>query len=374
MSDSYHLNLELVPKSDISSREDLPNRNQYLTSSIISAKKVRGALLSSIRREICPHGDNTVCHRCEDRERCEFPNRIVPGFSTCSPALPRCSCSNPQCLPNAPSTYLSCKICSASPESSPVDQTKDFVTTGSLSTSSFCDRHKADYLRIQYSGPVCINCKSPLEKPSMNTKPGVRIDDSIGSAEHGGLFFVQTMISEKPFVTDITVEADIVDHIKELMSGGGLIQIGAGRSKGWGVVSINTTLEETASEFLDRRVPVIERVVEEYRRFALICRTGVATILESNQGFYSVPRVESVAGCSLERAKGRTGIFTGWSMRTGLQKPLIHAARPGSVFVYRVGNPESLDYEQIARTELLGVGQDILKRSQLNNVVLWEGV
>jgi len=206
-------------------------------------------------------------------------------------------------------------------------------------------------------------------------RPSVGINSTTGSAEEGELYFSQTVSYPTSLAFELTVESPTIrDYITELESDTELLQLGAGRSRGWGIVEINEIEKETSEEeFIEEKALAIADCVEDYGGFIVIAKTGIASLVESEDGFRSVPRVDEIMGAKLTKAFGRTTAFSGWSLMTNLQKPRIITSTPGSVFFYEVDNPDSVDYQALARKELAGIGQEMMRNSQLNQIVFWEG-
>lgn len=372
MSELLKLRILLDTCSDVSSREQLPTRNVYTASKVISSKKVRGAFLTSIRRMICPYHESKRCIQCEKRDSCEFPNEVIPSLVAAGPALPRCDCSHPRELENSPSTYLTCKLCGESNEVH--DATDSFLKTGDTGQAKYCTNHNEPYFRVQFKGSVCLSCGLPLQEPRISMRPSVGINSTTGSAEKGELYFSQTVSYPASLATELVVKSDkILDYISEVETDRNLLQLGAGRSKGWGIVEINRIENKTSDEdFIPQKALSIADCVDKYGGFVVIAKTSLGWLTESERGYFSVPRVDNIMGTPLAKAFGRVMSFSGWSLMTNLQKPRLALARPGSVFFYEVTNPDSFDYEALARKELTGIGQKIMRNSQLNQVVFWE--
>lgn len=373
MSELSKLRIVLDTRSDVSPREHLPTRNVHTASKVISSKKVRGAFLTTIRRMICPYHESKRCINCDQRDSCEFPNEVIPALVSAGPALPRCDCEEPRELENPPATYLTCKLCSEADEVH--DATDSFLTTDDISQAEYCTTHTESYYRVQFKGSVCLSCGKPLKEPWIAMRPSVGINSTTGSAEQGELYFSQTVSYPAALATEITVKSNkLQNYVTELETDTELLQLGAGRSRGWGIVEINNIEKETSEkEFIEQKASAIADCVEQYGGFVVIAKTGIASLLESEDGYRSVPRVDNIMGAELAKAFGRTMSFSGWSLMTNLQKPRIRTARPGSVFFYEVDDPDSFDYQALARKELTGIGQEIMINSQLNQIVFWEG-
>ena len=205
MTGATIMRLRLKAHSEISSREDLPSRNIYVASSYIAGKKVRGAILSAIRRRVCPHGESKRCQDCADADSCRFYNEIVPSLLNCTAALPSCDCNQPREVPNAPTTYVKCKICSSHSHAKVYDGTGAFLTDGHLNNAKYCETHDEPYFRTKYTGPICLNCGKALTTPSVTMRPAITMNNETGSVKHGDLYFSQVASYQEPIITELTV-------------------------------------------------------------------------------------------------------------------------------------------------------------------------
>ncbi|MBN2229986.1 MAG: hypothetical protein JW779_10410 [Candidatus Thorarchaeota archaeon] len=375
MSEIYRLRIRLEPRSEISPREELPSRNFYPASPFISGKKVRGAFLTAIRRTMTPHTEAKRIPLSE-HSKSKFQKEAVEGFLKASPALPRSESDTPREVPHAPFTFLSCKACEGEKKHLQLyDATGDLLKRGDLSQSTFCDKHKKPYFRKGYSGPVCLSSRKPLQTPEINTRPAVAIDGVTGSATSGGLFFMQTTTHHTPLITEIAVASgELVDMIRDLKKSRALLQLGAGRARGWGIVEIDDIeFVQSHSEFVKEKEASLQKVIEIYGGFVLIATSGIASVVLENDRFISRPYVLEVEGFNLEKSYGRVNSYTGWSMLTNLQKPMITGAKEGSIFFYRVPDISEVDFSKLLALELQGIGDRILTSSQMNQVVFWEG-
>ncbi len=388
LSDAVRVRLILSQESEMSIRDRLPVRNYYMTSSYISAQKVRGAILSALREEICTQPRRISCETCAERDRCRFVTEVIDGISGVTPALPHCGCASPTELPAAPFTFFRCKIC---PDSEISDATSHLIHN-TMDDAEFCKKHSpAEYahFRKPYRGPVCLNCGKELPGPDKTMRPAISIDDVTGSAREGELYFTETLVyqdggsddrsgSEREdkhhLAIELTVSPNVTDLIKQIENNL-FIQLGAGRGRGWGIVRVKkTAYEEKIERLVASRESALRESVKKNEGFVLIARTPLASIEVSEElGLVTRPVVEDVLGIPLTRSSGRTERVTGWSLYRNLQKPMLTAASPGSVFYYRVKEPDKLDYRALAEVEFTGVGQSIMRNAQMNQVVIWRG-
>ncbi len=370
MSRTVRVELYLEPLTEAALREQLPARNIHLSERYVTGKKMRGALLSAIRRELCPYGENRRCINCQDRATCDFTQSVIPGVVQVTGALPACDCDSPLELAHPPLTWAGCKVCT---DGRPYDLTEEIIINGSTAGARFCDTHDEECFRRPYTRPVCISCKKPLTMPHKELRPGIQIDDRTGSTVTGVLFFNETCTFEGHLRTSVVIDEDLCQYLDRLVDENRMVMVGAGRGRGWGLMQLRKVGQPKGIDGLcDELVPLVECHLERFGGIIMIARSPVAEVRLGDSGWESVPYVERIDGLRLERTFGRATTVSGWALSTGLQRPMIRAAIPGSVFFYRpeesAGKPEP---EKIARYEFTGIGEELLRNSQLNQVVLW---
>ncbi len=368
MSDSMiRMRLRVDILTEVAARSSLPIRNRYMSSDYIDNTKMRGAILTAIRRRICPYDSLHACNNCHDRASCEFIQKVIPGVVNVSAVLPICGCDSPIPIGRSPFTFFTCKICSEVPH----DGTRSMLIDQDPLAIRYCARHSEPFLRMQFKKPICLHCKKPLPTPDIKMRPGLEIDDTVGSAKRGQLYFTETLsYMSTQLMSDLIITDDAASFVHDVIDEDELVQIGAGRGKGWGMIRMESIESEKKIETLvDELVPIVEKMIEE-EYIIMFARTPIATISMDDNGLSSVPHVKEVCGLKLVRGYGRTTNVSGWSLKSNLQRPIITAADVGSAFVYKP-NGNISNSRDIARLEFLGLGQEMMRNTQLNQIVFW---
>jgi len=363
--DIVRVRLTLEAETEISCRSDLPARNVYLADPYPTSRSMRGALLSALRESVCEYGPHVRCQDCNRRNQCKFWTEVVKGVISVSDLLPSCSCQHGVPIGQAPRTFVTCKIC----EDAVFDATQAFLIEGSPGRAVFCKKHNQPYYRRPYNGPVCLDCGERLAEPSTNMRPMIRLDATTGTVGQGGLFFVETLdYGNTELVLDVTIRSDIVDLIEESAKNSMLLQVGGGRNRGWGMVRMRGVEHRyDRDKYTSLLHDNLEAMIDS-NQIIVIARTPIADLTPQ---MTVIPRVQKIGGLLLNKSFGRTRPVAGWSSFSNLQRPLIHAAETGSVFLYSSPDGDRPDIEELATLELTGIGDEMIREGQLNQVVFW---
>lgn len=371
MTTDYQIvRINLKTETDVSITKSLPVRNLYHTEPLIPAQTLRGSLLTAIMRNVC--NADYSCSSCDHAKQCPFPTEVLPGFIQVAPGVPKCPyCDGTNIIGNAPKTYMRCKVCEGLSGQKQIKQSEGILydrTTQWVAGKAMlaCEEEGHQFFVEPAEGIVCLDCKKIINPPKVHVRPNTAISSETGAAETGQLFFYEVLEEGTEFVTEVVTN----ESTKKYLDQTDRVFVGRGSSRGLGWIKLETEHINT-SHSIKSVEETLRKTYETYRVAILFAKTEVLSVNIHENLLSAVPYLKHIAGnWSLNKSKGLTKTVGGWSLKTDLQKPLLVAAEPGSVFVYETKETYP-DFTNLAHRIVTGIGQDPYIRNGFNQFIVW---
>ncbi len=295
-------------------------------SKTISGSTIRGALINAFLGYECKHSsDWCIEDKCPEYNTCIVPNNLLYSakplakvsflYRTC----PKCQ----DILIQIPRNYLLCKSCMRKEEASDINnqlyQKYGFIIPmDNPEVVPSCPTCKESATLKYREGLKCKECDFFTEAAIYTTNfTGIGIQATTNSTEKGILYFDEAIIPGYQFTfyleTENTQTLEFINSMKDKY-----IQIGGGRSKGFGTLKINS--------------------VDELKKLNTVSSNQVSliskTIIETNQS--KLTKIGDIQVDSILESNGSVSKENGWESNNpggGTQTELTYVAEEGSLLL-----------------------------------------